>query len=203
MSRFFIGVDLGQSHDPTALVILEKHKPDPQRRGTEYEQRARYECRHIERLKLGTSYPRVVEHVKALISCPPLTQSVALVLDYTGVGRPVADMFKSSRLSTTNYYITIHGGDSVQRDGGWYRVPQRDLIGAAQVLLQSQRLTIAKSLPEANTLIQELLNFRIKINPETAHDSYSAWRENQHDDLVFALSLACWMGEHQIEVCVL
>ena len=29
---------------------------------------------------------------------------------------------------------------------------------------------------------------RVKIDPKTAHDSYAAWRENQHDDLVFAVA---------------
>jgi hypothetical protein len=36
-------------------------------------------------------------------------------------------------------------------------------------------------------LVQELLNFRVKIDPLTAHDSYGCWREGGHDDLVLAL----------------
>ena len=38
----------------------------------------------------------------------------------------------------------------------------------------------------------ELLGFRVKIDPTTAHDSYAAWREGAHDDLVLALALAVW-----------
>ncbi len=83
----------------------------------------------------------------------------------------------------------------MQEDGNFYRVPKRDLIGVTQVLLQSGRLKIAAALPEAAQLTKELLNFKVKIDPQTAHDSYSAWREGIHDDLVLALSLACWMGE--------
>jgi hypothetical protein len=44
---------------------------------------------------------------------------------------------------------------------------------------------------------EELLNFKVKIDPKTAHDSYSVWRENPHDDLVFAVALAYWLGENQ------
>jgi hypothetical protein len=40
------------------------------------------------------------------------------------------------------------------------------------------------------------LNFRVKIDPLTAHDSYGAWREGQHDDLVLAVALAVWFAEH-------
>ncbi|MDD1753960.1 MAG: hypothetical protein LUQ38_12840 [Methanotrichaceae archaeon] len=41
----------------------------------------------------------------------------------------------------------------------------------------------------------ELLNFKVKIDPQTAHDSYSAWRESEHDDLVLSVALACWYAE--------
>ena len=44
----------------------------------------------------------------------------------------------------------------------------------------------------AETLKQELLNFRVKVNVSTAHDSYEAWREGDHDDLVLATGLALW-----------
>ena len=30
----------------------------------------------------------------------------------------------------------------------------------------------------------------------TAHDSYSAWREEDHDDLVISVALAAWWGEN-------
>ncbi len=61
--------------------------------------------------------------------------------------------------------------------------------------MQSERLKIAKRLPEAGTLRQELQNFRVKIDPKTAHDSYSHWREAEHDDLVLATALACWFRQ--------
>ena len=30
---------------------------------------------------------------------------------------------------------------------------------------------------------------------DAGHDTYAAWREGQHDDLVLALALALWSGE--------
>jgi hypothetical protein len=80
-----------------------------------------------------------------------------------------------------------------QRPG--YRVPKRDLVSAVQVLLQSERLKIVRSLPEAATLRSEFQNFRVKIDPRTAHDSYSHWREAEHDDLVLATALAAWFRQ--------
>ena len=75
-------------------------------------------------------------------------------------------------------------------------MPKRDLVGTIQALLQDSRLTIAKAHSEADTLTKELMNFRVTINPETAHEGYSAWREADHDALVLATALACWLAEN-------
>jgi hypothetical protein len=52
-------------------------------------------------------------------------------------------------------------------------------------------LKVARNLPEAELLARELLNFQVKITA-TAHDTYGAWREGTHDDLVLAVALVCW-----------
>lgn len=194
MNYYFAGLDLGQSQDYTALAIAE--------RIVVLEGKPSYHFRYLERLKLGTPYPDQVQHVKTLVEHPPLKGKVTLALDYTGVGRPVADMFREAHLPCSLYAIGIHGGDIVtwdEEDKYRVKVPKRDLVACVQVLLQSGRLKIAEALPEASTLIKELLNFKVKIDPQTAHDSYSAWRENIHDDLVLAVALACWIGEHKGE----
>ena len=46
-----------------------------------------------------------------------------------------------------------------------------------------------------DTLIQELSNFKVKITTK-GNDTYEAWREGQHDDLVLSVALACWYGEN-------
>jgi hypothetical protein len=66
------------------------------------------------------------------------------------------------------------------------------------VLLQNGQLKIAEGLALRETLVKELLNFRVKINISTAHDSYEAWREGDHDDLVLSVALACWAGERYL-----
>jgi hypothetical protein len=90
--------------------------------------------------------------------------------------------------------ITITGGDSVVRDNKAFRVPKRDLVSTVQVLLQGGRLKIAPALAESALLVQELQNFQVKIS-DLGHDSYGAWREGTHDDLVLAAALACWHAE--------
>ena len=183
---YLCGLDLGQSQDFTALVIAERQQ---QARAAQ----AIYHVRHLERFPLGTAYPAIVTHVHTLLHTAPLGGQTTLVVDATGVGTAVIDLLEQARLAPIG--VTIHGGDQVHRDGRRYRAPKRDLVGVLQVLLQTARLKIAAALPLAQTLQQELLTFRVTIDARTAHDSFAAWREGQHDDLVLACALACWWGE--------
>jgi hypothetical protein len=65
------------------------------------------------------------------------------------------------------------------------------LVAAVQAPLQDGRLKFADALTLAPTLVQEMLSFQVKIS-DNAHDSYGAWREGAHDDLLLAVMLACW-----------
>jgi len=181
--KYIIGLDLGQSRDYTALIILETvHSP-----GTDAEDV--YNVLNRERTR-GTPYTEIVDRVKEIMAEQP---HASLVVDQTGVGAPVIDMFERANLNPVG--VMIHGGADESCEGGTWKVPKRNLAGVTQVLLQTRRLKIAPG-PLRDILINELLNFRVKIDPLTAHDSYSAWREQDHDDLVLAVALAAWWGEH-------
>ena len=98
--------------------------------------------------------------------------------------------------------MTITGSAAQQALGnvnvdewGYWHVPKKELVGTVQAILGTNRLEIAPKLVHATTLVHELKNFSYKISQQTAHVSYSAWRERDHDDLVLALALACWAGE--------
>jgi hypothetical protein len=137
-------------------------------------------------------YPAIVDQITATYGHPRLhRQDRTLIVDATGCGRPVVDLLKPC----APIAMTLHGGSTVNHKGRDWHVPKRDVVTCAQVLLQQRRLKFAEALPLTAVLQQELLDFRYKLNPLTAHDSYAAWREGQHDDLVLALSLACWWAE--------
>lgn len=183
---FTLGLDLGQANDYSALSIV--------KRVQEGEEEARYELLHLKRWTLGTRYPDIVKDVAGLLQREPLADPPANVaLDYTGCGRPVADMFEAAGLNPI--LVGITGGNAVsqatQREFG---VPKRDLASIVAVLLQEGRLKWPAALPEARTLARELQNFRVKVTT-AGNDTYGAWREGLHDDLVLAVALACWVGE--------
>ena len=181
MINTFLGLDLGQAQDYTALSILTVDwTPDKP---------LSFDVGYLQRYPLGTSYPVIVDDISSKVN---QLRGSCLVIDHTGVGRPVFDLFNRAGLSPIG--ISITGGNEVHSEGREYRVPKRDLIGVLQVALQSGRLKIARELPEAATLIDELLNFKVKINSQTAHDSYSAWREADHDDLLLSLAMSSWFA---------
>jgi hypothetical protein len=217
-----VGVDLGQQRDYTAITVVERgYVPAGEMYNDEYYHRGKlihaarqpvrleYRVRHLERPALGTSYVEVVRGVLELLKRLG-GEDAALAVDCTGVGRPVADLLEArlkewldgmeerSTYALNACWITITGGDSVTRTEGGMRVPKRDLISAPLVLMQNEQLKIAEGLRLRETLVKELLNFKVKINISTAHDSYEAWREGDHDDLVLAVAMACWCGERYL-----
>jgi hypothetical protein len=103
-------------------------------------------------------------------------------------------MLRRAKIPASIRPITITGDTKVTLDRGWH-VPKKDLVGLLQVLLQSRRIKAAPTLPAAPTLVQELLNFQVKITP-AANETFGAWREGVHDDLVLAVAIAAWEGEH-------
>jgi len=200
---YLIGVDLGQTNDYTALCVVELHTT-----GAGHQAERSYQVRHLDRLPLSTPYPEQVETVSRVVELVKQQQRAAqspwpsernphpprLIVDQTGVGRPVVDMLRAAGHKTLTA-VSIHGGDTSTRDGNDWRVPKRELVAVLQVLLQTNRLAVAASLPHAQTLTREMLAFKVSFT-KTGHDTYANdWRENDHDDLVLAVALAVWAGE--------
>lgn len=209
--KYILGLDLGQANDPTGLVILERSQswtmdtvPVEEKDRyviTKWREREKvsdpiYKARHVERLKLGTPYPEVVDYVKTLINREEIGGNYGLVIDMTGVGRPVFDIAKKAGLDAVG--VTITGGDTVSwQSSRTARVSKRILVGTVTAVMQTGRLRLAKDMDGVDALQKELLDFRVKVT-DSANDIYSA-REGAHDDLVLSLALALWIGENYIK----
>ena len=186
--RFFVGLDLGQASDYTALNVQEQiWRPEQNR----YE----YQLRYLDRVR-GVPYPEIVKRISNMMQSDKLDASEPpkLIIDKTGVGAPVCDMFKVGPIKPIE--ITITGGQKPSAVLGGYHVPKRDLVFALLGVFQSGRFKVAQGLPLAKPLTEELTNFKVKISKE-GHDSYEAWREGVHDDLVLSAAMATWYGEYK------
>ena len=186
---YFLGLDLGQTRDFTALAVLERHPLSNAETAVEPPE---YALRHLHRFPLGTPYTEIVPAVAALVRSGPLAEA-PVVVDQTGVGRAVVDMMR--RAVGWVVPVTITGGHAVtMSEDRSFHVPKKELVTCLQVVMQSRRLRIARGLHEAAVLVRELQQFQVKITA-AAHETFGVWREGQHDDMVLAVALACWWAE--------
>ena len=158
-TRWVVGVDLGQSSDPTAICIIE-HATGVVDTGSDWERHCglpteqkpaeRVDVRHLERLPLGMSYPAVVQHVADLLARPPLcgheNQAPAeLVIDETGVGRAVGDIFLHAGLKPKRVSITT-GNETTWAGGDRWHVAKAILISNVDAMLHMGTLRFAAAL---------------------------------------------------------
>ena len=185
---FFVGLDLGQAQDPSALAAIEKTRPGSAP--------ATYDVRELRRWPLGTGFPEIVEEVVGLFASPPLAGGM-LVVDATGCGRPCVDLFRRARPAATLRPVLITAGQATRWDEwGYYHVAKVQLAGCLRALLGERRLRFARQLPLAKTVEKELQTFKARITPAGSEQFLADWREGQHDDLALAVAIGCYAGEN-------
>jgi hypothetical protein len=187
---YYLGLDLGQTTDPTALSVVERRL---RFEGDQMEKL--YTVRHLQRFPLGTPYGDIVTAVARLAEAPALKRRVVLVVDQTGVGRPVVEMLLQAPLPCRIVPVTITSGQAVNAaSDGRLNVPKAELVTCLLLAFQGHRLKLPRAVPDTSVLVQELLNFRTKITA-AGNEVFESQRARDHDDLVIALALAVWYAE--------
>ena len=118
------------------------------------------------------------------------------MVDATGVGRPVVDHLMGSGLRCRMRAVMVTGGQTERQEGAFNYVPKRDLMAGLQMLFEYGELKIARTLRHVDALKKELADMRVKVTP-AGNEQFGAWREGEHDDLVFAVALGCWGARKQ------
>src|SRR5262249_20435989 len=110
MSEYYVGLDLGQAQDYSALSVIERTERADLLGGR---LPAHYAGRHLKGWKHGTSYPAIVKETVALLARPPMPGS-QLIVDATGVGRAVVDLLRVAKLRASLVPVVITGGAAVR-----------------------------------------------------------------------------------------
>jgi hypothetical protein len=194
---YFIGLDLGQAAAFTALAVLERTASTvPADLGT-----WTYALCRLERFPPGTRYREVIARLRTLLTAqppghvyPPLN-GAKLAVDQTGVGEAVVRLFREAELPARVQPVFITGGHRVQFDQGVYYTPQKELVSTLQVLIEGRRLQFHRA-PLHETLAKQIPSFHAKITAGGMEPTPD-WREREHDDLVLALALACWLADRE------
>ena len=179
---YFVGVDLGQRGSHTAFIILERFEEQPEftdlLRGAPL--RIRYIVRQAIRVPLGTPYSEVSAQLKTIIQKLTPRGTTILVIDETGAGIPIIEMFRKDFSGTGARLIplTITSGQTASST----TVPRAALVTKLQVMAERQELEIAQDCRDIDILKQELANL-------------SLTKSSDSDDLALALCLACWRAK--------
>ncbi len=195
--HYYIGVDLGQKRNHTALAILEKRW----RQGTieefvasaarQYYGEYRYTVVKLERLDLGTRYADVVDWVEEEVQKIYWPCHRTLLVDATGVGSAVVEQMRMVRGLVTSgklVGVQITGGNSPGYKNGEYgvTVSRMEVMSRLQAAVEGRKFVVAEGCKEAATLRRELRTLQAEGKPEGA---------GAQDDLAFALALAVWFAK--------
>lgn len=183
LQDYLIGLDLGQQNDYTVLTVLGVDK-----------KKNIYTLPYAKRYPLRTDYTVIVDSVNHFMNRSELFNASTLIVDYTGVGHPVVDLFRKSRIDPVA--INITGGSKsnwVNRQN--VNVPKKEIVSCLQVVFQCNRLKIASELKLLPEIKKELMMFTARTSSR-GQSTYEA-ASGAHDDIVMSLGLAIWYGEYK------
>jgi hypothetical protein len=192
-TRYFAGLDLGQAHDSSALVILAADTFLASQRNPvtlAAIHHTTFTVVHAERFPLHTPYPDIVYAVARRFSFNPLSNNSTLAVDSTGVGAPVWDSLVNQRLPIELKAVILGSGHTESSSNGKTVVPKMDLIDNLRLALETPSLFFAAQTPDIHPLIDELSQLEASFR-DSGSVSIEA-RSGTHDDLAIALTLALW-----------
>lgn len=201
-NSWFLGLDLGQRQDFTAIATLTCEWTTTGRDPVSWEwiRVPKLILRDVDRFPLGTSYlfypaavERRVKHIRDAEAAQNAyaVPTISLAVDASGPGGPIVDEFRRARLGITIRPHLITGGNNPSKTpNGDTTVPRKALLTNLVLLIDKARLVVPPQIQRWQTLLEELL----ELNAATTHPD----RSSAHDDMVLAVALAAWQAVAEI-----
>ena len=193
----YMGQDLGERVDPSALAIAEyvsapTSTVDPATWEPLF--RCSLALRHMESPPLGTEYPDVAARARQVAQHPRIAGRCTLVVDANGAGAGAMSLFKKPEFPAPLIAMIATGGQEARATEGGYNVPKPMLLDRLEYLLRTKKLRIAVA-PWTEPLIRELTMIKRELQPS----GYVTYSSPIHDDMVMALAMAAWWAwkEHE------
>lgn len=203
----FLGVDQGQASDPAAWALLERREftvTDPIR-GLQKPRTTNVVEMHgtaYSRFQLRTPYTEIVRRLAAIVTLPELVGRIAVIIDCTRE-RAVYDIVQETAefREATVVPIVIGSGVHVsQDDWGWFAVPEKELLSALTVALESERLKVSRDGGQAagdtEALEDQLTHIKRRLSKRGRSISMTVdGTDVEHDDLAFAFAFGLWYAK--------
>ncbi len=158
--------------------------------------------------KRQMKYSQLPVYTKELMQSMELEGQCALVIDGTGVGEAVYDLYDDAGLDPLKIIFGSGNSPTIQADRNSFSVtskfgkvsgivvPKADLVGALQVYVQQGRLRQVEGLPFAEESRRQFQNFVGRINEKDKYVKYGNLDDEIHDDMVVTAAMACWYTQH-------
>ncbi len=180
--QHIVSLSLWTVAEPSAVVVVEPRtefwrQPDQDRK-RDWENH--FDAIWLERFPAGRPIPAIVARVSELMSGERLAKRGHLLLDLTSTGAAPIRVFESRGLYPAKSIDLTNTGSEL-----------REVIGAAQVIVQTRRLRVADKLQHASTLADDLSS----IDPKMVARGLDL-RGGRNADLILALAIALWWGDN-------
>ena len=202
---YALGIDLGQSIDPTAMALIEREvygTADWQPIKGQMEGATnwrpglgvRFTVRALKLLPLGTSYQAIVAEIGMRYEQTAQFGKTQLVFDETGA-RAAGDMIRERIPNAVGCTLTASEKDARIGPRRW-SISKPNMVTGLLAAIESGQLGAAKDLDQFETFKAHIVDLRRKVS-NLGHFSFNA-REGQHDDFVTAGGLAWWCARHRL-----
>jgi hypothetical protein len=197
--RWICAVDLGQSHDSTAIAVIHHvvqplgtYTPNAIKKHWKEDRTTRFDLLHLQRIPLNTDYVTQMHMVRELISREPLASSpLDLVFDQTGVGAAVCDIADAVGLKSFRVVITA-GLETTMHGGNVFHVPKATLISKLSAAAHTRELHIADNIMEKEQFRAEMADFQAHISAAGRPTFGASQRSGATDDIVLACAIGVW-----------
>lgn len=199
-STYYLGVEpAGNPGEGTTVSVMEYA----------LEPAMAYKVRYLQRFPPGSPFPMVVDTLTAM---KDELKGGVTVLNNTFVGDPVKNLFAYAGLFPISLYISgtetaiiPHVENAVdplrKYDKLSWKVPYRDIVSVLQVAFQQGHLQIAPDLDLAQSLIDEILNFKLEVTPA---GTIQKLRVDANADLLLSVAISVYVaarfGGNQIPI---
>ena len=120
--------------------------------------------RHMESLKLWTSYSDVAKRARQVAQHPRIAARCNFVMDANGAASGAMSLFTNPKFPAPLIAMTANGGQGARATDGGYNVPKPMLLDRLEYLLRTKKLRIAVA-PWTEPLIRELTMMKRELQP--------------------------------------
>jgi hypothetical protein len=195
--EYLVGLSLAQAPDTTGYALVRREwygrehpLPENVNPGAWH-----HTICDLHRFSVGSTYDEIAQGVVLRLEQSGIVNP-PVVIDITGVGESVIKRVRLSLRENETHEIRLTAQPRIEKGENWEtNLPKVEMVTVLQIALQQKRLKIPKTLPEVETLVRELGDFRYKPKLAGPMPAEVEWRPGRNDDLVFAVALAIWQGD--------